>query len=83
VEVVLTDGRRLTGHVLHNKGTPDKPMSDDEIEAKFTELAAPRVGRDAAQRLVDICWRLDDHGDVADIARLAKGDAAVVAAGRA
>jgi len=84
VEVALTDGRRLSRHVLHNKGTPDKPMSDEEIEAKFTELAAPRVGRDAARRLADVCWRLDEHVDVADVARLARGGTATaVAPGRA
>lgn len=73
VELVLTDGRRLTSTVLHNKGTPDKPMTDAEIEAKFTELAGPLIGPDAANRLVDMCWRLDEYADVADIARLAKG----------
>jgi 2-methylcitrate dehydratase PrpD len=75
VEIVLTDGRRLTKEVLHNKGTPDKPMADSEIEAKFIELAVPRIGRDAAHQLVGLCWRLDEHGDVADIARHARGRA--------
>jgi 2-methylcitrate dehydratase PrpD len=72
VELVLTDGSRLTSEVLHNKGTPAKPMSDDEIEAKFTELAATRIGPDAAHRLADLCWRLDELADVGEIARLAK-----------
>jgi len=84
VELVLTDARRLTSHVLHNKGTPDKPMTDSEIEAKFTELAAPRIGRDAAHRLVETCWHVDELTDVADIARMAQGSAAtVVVPGRA
>ncbi|MGH3315623.1 MAG: MmgE/PrpD family protein, partial [Nocardioidaceae bacterium] len=73
VELLLTDGRRLTSKVVHNKGTPDKPMTDSEIEAKFVDLAVPRIGRDAAQRLVELCWCLDEHADVADVARLANG----------
>jgi 2-methylcitrate dehydratase PrpD len=76
VVLVLTDGRRLSSEVLHNKGTPDKPMTDAEVEAKFVELAEPRVGREAAGRLVETCWRLDEHPDLADVARLAKGSAA-------
>ena len=73
VELALTDGRRVTSTVSHNKGTPDKPMTDAEIEAKFTDLAAPRIGTDAARRLVELCWRLDDCEDVAELARLARG----------
>ena len=73
VELVLTDGRRLTSKVLHNKGTPAKPMTDAEIEAKFAELAAPRVGRQAAHLLAEMCWHLEEVADISEIARLAKG----------
>lgn len=74
VEIVLTDGGRLTREVLHNKGTPDKPMTDGEIEAKFTDLAVPRIGREATHRLAKMCWRLDECADVAEIAHLAQGE---------
>ncbi len=76
VELVLTDGRRLTNHVTHNKGTPDKPMTDAEVESKFVELAAPRIGSEAAHRLAQLCWRLDECADVAEIAHLARGNEA-------
>jgi len=70
VELTLSDRRRLTSEVQHNKGTPARPMTDAEIEAKFTELAATRVGAETARRLVDECWRLDEASDVGEIARL-------------
>jgi 2-methylcitrate dehydratase PrpD len=73
VDLILTDGHRLTSKVLHNKGTPAKPMTDAEIEAKFTELATLRIRPDAARRLAEMCWRLDEEGDVGEIARLARG----------
>ena len=73
VELVLTDGRRVTSTVSHNKGTPGAPMTDAELEAKFTELAVPRIGADAAARLVELCWRIDECPDVAEVARLARG----------
>ena len=73
VDLVLADGRRLTTEVLHNKGTPAKPMTDTEIQAKFTDLAAPIVGADTASRLVEKCWRLEEEPDVGEIARLASG----------
>lgn len=73
VTLVLTDGTRLTRDVLHNKGTPAKPMTDGEIEAKFVDLAARRIGHEAARRVVDACWRLEDHDDVGEVARLCQG----------
>lgn len=74
VELLLTDGRRLTSRVMHNKGTPARPMTDSEIGAKFTDLAAPRLGAEPAHRLLEMCWRLDECADVAEIARLAAGN---------
>lgn len=73
VELVLTDGRRVSTTVRHNKGTPDKPMTDAEIEAKFTDLTSPRIGADTARWLVETRWRLDDRADVAELATLAGG----------
>lgn len=74
VTVVLEDGRRLTREVRHNKGTPAKPMTDDEIEAKFLDLAGDCLGPDTARRLVDICWHVETRDSVAEIARLAAGN---------
>ncbi|MQA97695.1 MAG: MmgE/PrpD family protein [Streptosporangiales bacterium] len=73
VTVILNDGRRLVRSVRHNKGTPGKPMTDQEIEAKFADLAAPHIGDDAARRVLELCWRLDACDDVGEIARLCAG----------
>jgi 2-methylcitrate dehydratase PrpD len=77
VTVVLTDGRRLTRDVRHNKGTPGKPMTDVEIEGKFLDLATPRLGPQTARRLVDTCWQVERCESVAGIARLATGETGV------
>lgn len=73
VTITLTDGRRLTCEVTHNKGTPAKPMTDAEIEAKFLELAGPRIGGDVARDVVSRCWGLERCHDVGEIARLCRG----------
>jgi 2-methylcitrate dehydratase PrpD len=73
IAITLDDGRRLDHAVRHNKGTPAKPMSDAEIEAKFLELAEPRVGSDVAGDVVHRCWELERCGDVGAIARLCAG----------
>jgi len=40
VAVHLDDGTTLSEHVRHGRGTPGRPMSDDELDAKVRGLAA-------------------------------------------
>jgi 2-methylcitrate dehydratase PrpD len=40
VTLRLQDGTTLTEHVREARGTPSRPMSDPELDAKVTELAA-------------------------------------------
>lgn len=38
--VTLGDGTTLSEHVRHGRGTPGRPMSDAELDAKVRDLAA-------------------------------------------
>jgi 2-methylcitrate dehydratase PrpD len=67
VVVELVDGRSVTCRIEANRGTPGNPMTDDEIAAKFTDNAAPRLGRDRAARLLQACWALDASDDVGEL----------------
>jgi hypothetical protein len=40
VTVRLADGSRFSEHVRDGRGTPGRPMSDDELDGKVRELAA-------------------------------------------
>jgi 2-methylcitrate dehydratase PrpD len=40
VTVGLDDGSSLSERVRHGRGTPGRPMSDIELDAKVSELAA-------------------------------------------
>jgi 2-methylcitrate dehydratase PrpD len=73
VAITLSDGRTVTCDVAHNKGTPAKPMNDGEIEAKFLELAEPRLGEDGARDVVTRCWDFEGSDDVGEIVRLCRG----------
>ncbi len=67
VTVTLHDGRTLRAEVANNRGTPDNPLSDDELTAKFADVAGPCLGTEAASALVTRCWeadRLDDFGSL-------------------
>ena len=40
VTLQLADGSSVTEHVRDGRGTPGRPMSDDELDGKVRELAA-------------------------------------------
>ena len=73
VRITLLDGTVVERDVAHNKGTPGNPMSDDEIEEKFLDLAGAVLGADAARRLADLCWDLENVDDVTTLMALASG----------
>ena len=59
VEIVLRDGRRLTHLQSDRKGDPELPLSDEELDGKLIELAAPVIGEPAARALLAHIWTLD------------------------
>lgn len=73
VTIVLTGGRRLTREVVHNKGTPAKPMTDSEIEAKFLDLATPVLGENVARTVAARCWEIEECDGIGQIAHLCRG----------
>jgi 2-methylcitrate dehydratase PrpD len=67
VTIRLHDGTVLTHETLHNRGTPSNPMSDDELSAKFIELASVRFGASRSRELLDRLWRFDEIDDVREL----------------
>jgi 2-methylcitrate dehydratase PrpD len=59
VEIETIDGRKLTHFQPTRKGDPEMPLTDEELNDKFMELAAPVLGESAAHALLDQLWRTD------------------------
>ena len=73
VSITLRDGRVLTSHVPHALGTLQRPISDQDLEAKFRALVAPVLPADQVNTLIQLCWNAGELRDVGDIARAAAG----------
>ena len=52
VEVTLTDGTTLTEHVKAVRGTPENPMTRDEIIGKSRDLITPVLGAATSAKLI-------------------------------
>lgn len=68
--VTLKDGRVLEKHIDHAIGSAERPMTDEDISAKFRGLADDILGEEQAGRLLDAAWSLEMLSDAAGICRL-------------
>lgn len=54
----LTDGSTITERVLHNRGGPANPLSEQELTTKFMGNTAPITTAEWAEHLADQVWQL-------------------------
>ena len=59
VEITLRDGRVLRHHTPDVRGTPQNPMTREEIDEKCYNLCAPVIGKRRARELVDTVWNIE------------------------
>ena len=74
VEVTLNDDTRLTERVEHVRGTPENPMTRDEVVAKARELMTPVLGAATCSNLIERMLVLDTVKDVRELRPLLQGD---------
>jgi 2-methylcitrate dehydratase PrpD len=71
VTITLNDGRVLKKHVEHAIGSIEKPMSREQLVAKFDSLARDVLPVERADALREMCWKMEDLADAGDLARAA------------
>jgi len=70
VTVMLYNGDRLTSHIQHARGSKEHPLTDDELEKKFSAQAAGILTHERQQRLLELIWDLETEPDVGKLAIL-------------
>ncbi len=67
VSVTLDDGRTLERRVPVNRGNPERPLVNEEIEAKFFQNCSLALPVEAARHIRDLVLRLDELPNVAQL----------------
>ncbi len=67
LEVTTRSGERLVHFQPNRKGDPELPLSDAELESKFTELSAPVLGSERASRLLNRLRALEQAESLGDL----------------
>ena len=76
LELKLKDGRTLSGRADFAKGSPEDPMSYDEVADKFRDCAGFAGWPDARSRaIVAMVRRLEDLADIRELTSLCAGKA--------
>jgi hypothetical protein len=70
VRLHLADGRVPSEHIRHGRGTPGRPMSEAELDAKVRELAAYRTPLVDAALLIAAVRGIEDEPDPTRLLRL-------------
>jgi 2-methylcitrate dehydratase PrpD len=74
VSVTATDGRVFEETVTHRKGSPENPMTPDEVEAKYRALVDGILSADETERVRDMVFALDQADGVEDLTAAISGN---------
>ena len=75
VHIDTTDERSFDKQLDYPKGDPRNPLTDQEIEEKFTALAEGVLSPSAQKRVKDAVWNLERVGSVTELMALMESDA--------
>jgi 2-methylcitrate dehydratase PrpD len=67
LNITLVDGSRLTQRVDNVRGTPENPMTRDEIVAKATDLITPILGAAKCSSLIEKVFHVEAVRDIREL----------------
>ena len=67
VDITLKNGRTLHHHTPNVRGTPQNPMTREEVEEKCYGLLRPVIKRKRAKALIDAVWNIERVGNVLEL----------------
>jgi len=59
-------------HIEHATGSPENPMTDGQLENKFSTLANEVIGAERAGELLEATWKIDEVTDIGSFMALAR-----------
>ena len=69
-EIITRDGRRFQKRVDTPHGQGDDPLTDRELEDKFSSMAEKRMGKAQIAKIFDTIWNFEKKADVHELTKL-------------
>lgn len=70
IAVTARDGRVFSHQILNRRGSPENPLSPEDVEYKFRNVADSCLAPAALERVVRLCKDLDKLDDVGELVAL-------------
>ena len=64
IEVDLPNGKTLSKLVLQSLGNIQRPLTNRQLEEKFRDQAVQALPAHQVERLIELCWSIDELSDV-------------------
>ena len=74
VHIDTTDGRSFSKQLDYPKGDPRNPLTDQEVDEKFSALAEGVLSKGAQKRVKDAVWNLERISSVSELMALMAAD---------
>jgi 2-methylcitrate dehydratase len=74
VHIDTRDGRSFNKQLDYPKGDPRNPLTDNEVEEKFSALAEGVLSKSAQKRVKNAIWNLERVGSVSELMSLMESD---------
>lgn len=71
IEVELATGEKIARFVEKSLGNIHRPMTNQQLEDKFRDQALLAISADKVDRVIDLCWRIEELPDVGELVRSA------------
>ena len=66
----LKDGSEVSERITHNRGGPDRPLSSEELAAKFRLNAGQRFSVEQVDAIESAIWSLDWAASITKVMEL-------------
>jgi 2-methylcitrate dehydratase len=70
VSITSNAGETHTAQVDHAKGSPENPMTDEDIVSKFRANAEGVLNPAQQDKVIDLTWRFDELGEIGEYLKL-------------
>ena len=74
VTAILKNGKQVHIFIKHAIGSVENPMTDSNLEQKFTGLTEPIIGKEKTRQLISALWNLGKAADLKQILSLSQPD---------
>ena len=74
IEVELASGEKISRLVEKSLGNINRPLTNQQLDDKFRDQAVLALPADRVERVIELCWRIDQLADVNELVQQACGN---------